>query len=619
VKAVLLSRTVILLVANSLASADGTAADVALQSPNGQIRTEISVNTAGRLQYQVWRAGIRLLEPSPLGITLDGADLGQGVTLGEPQGSQEQSYYSWRGAHSTATNSYLSLVIPVTNAPAHTSYSIEFRAFDTGVAFRYAIPGKGQRTISGERSAFVVPAESLVWIQTNISNYEGLYELRRPEEIPHSTDIGMPMTVVLPGGGGYLALSEAALFGYSGMTLRPNQDTPDEFDAAFRDDQQWPMTAPFKTPWRVILISADLNGLVNSDVIPSLCPPPGTDLEHAPWIRPGRAVWSWWSEGTGDVERNKHYVDYAQQLGFEYNLVDAGWEDWHQAGKGKWELLHELVDYGRAHGVAIWVWKHYRGVQQREARRQFLEACHQAGVVGVKIDFMDSESKDMIDFYERTLRDAAEFQLMINFHGANKPTGESRTWPNEMTREGIRGLEYNKWSALPATHYATLPFTRYLAGHGDFTVCTLRPNFLKGTRAGLQLATSIVFTSPLMHWADTPSLYLHSTTVDLIRSIPSLWDETRILPGSDIGKLAAFARRAGDTWFVGIINAGPAREYPLKLDFLGPRDHDAWVASDHPDRAEELVFSKAHYRGDETLNLNLMPQGGWLGRFTLRN
>jgi alpha-glucosidase len=602
-----------------LTSLTSGATAAVVQSPDGQIRAEVSVNASGRVQYQILRQGQTVIQPSDLGLIMDGADLGSNVSLGEPTGSEKKETYRWRGSHVTATNFYRGLLIPATHQPSQTAYAIELRAFDMGMGFRYSVPGKGRHVVSGEKTSFVLPPESEIWLQTNTSNYEGIYEKRRLDQVHAVTNIGPPLTVVLPDGRGYAAISEAALFGYSGMTLRPVQEAPRAFEAQFEDDHQWELNAPFTTPWRVVLVSPDLNGLVNADVIPNLCPPPGPELRDAAWIRPGRAAWSWWSQGTGDFYRNKLYVDYAHELGWEFNLVDAGWENWKEGDRGKWELVRELVEFGRSRSVGIWVWKHVSGVKERAARRQFFDECHQAGVVGIKIDFMDSEAKQMINFYEQALRDAAEFHLMINFHGANKPTGEARTWPNEMTREGIRGLEYNKWSALPPAHYASLPFTRYLAGHGDFTVCTLRPDSMKGTRAGLQLAAAVVFTSPIMHWADTPSLYLRSPAIDLIRSIPPVWDETRVLTGSDIGKVAAFARRSGGIWFVGIINAGDGFRYKLDLDFLGPLDHDALLASDHPDRPDELLVTRGHFNRNETLTVELKSAGGFVGRFTERS
>jgi alpha-glucosidase len=592
------------------------AAAASVQSPDGQIRAAISVGSEGRVQYQVWRQDETVIAPSDLGLLMDGTDLGAHAALGEPTKCEEEEYFPWRGGHSIATNLYRGLVIPATNQTSQSAYTIELRAFNTGVGFRYRVPGKGVHAISGEKTSFVLPRGCDIWAQTNTLNYEGIYERHHVDDGLSLTNIGMPMTVVLPGGRGYLAITEAALFGYSGMTLRPIPEAPGTFQALFEDDREWDMTAPFTTPWRVILVSPDLNGLVNADVISSLCPPPNTELRDADWIRPGRAVWSWWSQGTGDLQRNKLYVDYAHELGWEYNLVDAGWENWTEGDRDKWDLVRELVEYARSRKVDIWLWKHYSGVKERLARREFFDHCHEAGVVGVKIDFMDSESKQMINFYEQALRDAAEFHLMVNFHGANKPTGETRTWPNEMTREGIRGLEYNKWSNSPPAHFASLPFTRYLAGHGDFTPCTLRPDYLKGTRSGLQLASAVIFTSPVLHWADTPSLYLHSLAADLVRSIPSVWDETRVLPGSEIGKVAAFARRSGEVWFVGILNAEGPFTYPLRLDFLGPLQYEAQYASDHPDRPDELLVSRGRFKRTDTLTLQIPSGGGFTARLT---
>jgi alpha-glucosidase len=226
------------------------------------------------------------------------------------------------------------------------------------------------------------------------------------------------------------------------------------------------------------------------------------------------------------------------------------------------------------------------------------------------LDFMDSESKAVIDFYTAVLEEAAEYELMVDFHGANKPTGESRPYPNEMTREGIRGLEYNKWSALPAAHYATLPFTRLLAGHGDFTPCTFNPEMLKGTTFALQLATAICYTSPLMFYADEPERYLRTPAVDVIKAIPSVWDETIVLPGSELGRLAAIARRRGPVWFVGLINGGAARRYELDLDFLGEGRFQSVQLGDNPTRADDLIRSTSVVSASTSLAVAMNAGGG---------
>ncbi|TKJ32366.1 hypothetical protein CEE39_05555, partial [bacterium (candidate division B38) B3_B38] len=291
-------------------------------------------------------------------------------------------------------------------------------------------------------------------------------------------------------------------------------------------------------------------------------------------------------------------------------------------GKDKWAHLKELVDYAGKKNVGIIVWKRWAsgatekvkmtGIRTREKRLDFFKKCSRAGVVGVKIDFMDSESKEIIDFYTNTLKDAADFKLMINFHGANKPTGESRTWPNEITREGVRGLEYNKWDTLPPHHYASLPFTRYLAGHGDFTPCTFDPDKLKGTTFTLQLATAIVYTSPLKHWADKPNLYLNSPAVDIIRAIPSVWDETRVLAGSKIGDMAAFARRRDNSWFVGIINGGKKRQYKLDLSFLGKGNYHAVFVRDRMDDPAAMIVEKDAVNHKQNLTIEMRSGGGFV-------
>jgi alpha-glucosidase len=256
------------------------------------------------------------------------------------------------------------------------------------------------------------------------------------------------------------------------------------------------------------------------------------------------------------------------------------------------------------------------GLDDPESRRDFFRRCKAAGAVGIKIDHMDSESKQMIDFYPDVLKDTADAQLMVDFHGANKPTGESRTYPHEVTREGVRGLEYNKWSALPPAHYASLPFTRFLAGHGDFTPCTFNVEMLKGTTFALQLASAICYTSPVMFYADKPELYLASPAVDVFQAIPSVWDETRVLLGSAIGELAVMARRRGDTWFVGIINGGAGRTYDLNLSFLGDGSYAAVQLADDANRPDALVRTEATVQASSSLGVRLNAGGGFVGMFT---
>jgi len=219
------------------------------------------------------------------------------------------------------------------------------------------------------------------------------------------------------------------------------------------------------SPWRVVMIGPDLNALVNCDVVPNLCPPPDETLFpkgiDTDWIKPGRAVWQYLDGRENTLEQMKNFCRMAGELGFEYKVIEGFWQRWSDAE------VRELVEYGRQHNVGIWLWKHTREIRDPQVRHEFLQRCHGLGAAGVKPDFFDHEAKEIIDFYHTLLRETAELGLLVNFHGSNKPTGESRTWPNELTREAVRGMEYR--SDERARHNTTLPYTRLLAGHADYT------------------------------------------------------------------------------------------------------------------------------------------------------
>lgn len=599
---------------------------MSITSPNGQVRTRVRVADDGRLTYRVERAGQPIILDAPLGIVVDAVDLGEGVKTGRMERYAGTEAFAWRGTHSHAVNPYRGARIPVRHVASDTRYTLEVRAFDDGVAWQYVVPRAGAGRVGGEATAFVLPDGASIWFQTNTANYEGIHKKKAVSELEAGQFMGMPVTIELPDGT-YAAITEAALFNYSGMTLR--HDGAARLVGVFQDDPEgWPAESEIRTPWRVVLTGPDLNTLVNSTVIPALCPPPDPQLfpegMNTAWIRPGRNLWHWWSSDSIGFTEQKAWIDAASALGFDGYLVDEGWDYWPDGGRDKWDLLKELVDYARQRNVDLWVWKacpdrnNVPGIMEAGPRQEFLKRCKAAGVTGVKIDFMDSESKAMVDFDESTLREAAALQLMVNFHGANKPTGEPRTYPNEMTREGIRGLEYNKWSALPPHHYASLPFTRMLAGHADFTPCTFNPEYLKGTTVTQQLATAIVYTSPLLHWADKAEWYQKSSALELVKEIPTCWDETRVLPGSAIGELAAFARRKGDAWYIAVLNGGEARELRIDVSKLGGSPWSATLVEDVPDDPARMTVRNRDVASGETITVSFNAGGGFVARLRPR-
>jgi alpha-glucosidase len=610
-----------------------------LTSPDGKVKVRVFVNGNDALTYNITRNRTKILEDSPIGITVDGIDLGSFVVLDEPKVHTANETYPWRGVHSVAVNHYNGATIWVTHIPTDTIYALEVRAFNDGAAFRYIVPGRGKRIVNSEKTAWNLPAGCEIWFQSNTEFYEDVYKKRRPQDVKAKPDepveielingsvkvkeanfLGLPVTIELADGT-YATITEAALFNYSGLTLKATGTNM--LVGVFQNDPDgWMMEGEIRSPWRVTMTGPSLNDLVNSDIVHNLCPAPDKNLfpegMATDWIKPGTALWHWWSTEDVEFEDHKVWIDDDAKIGFDYYLIDEGWNHWKQGSRDKWDMMADLIDYANERGVGIWVWKacpdrsEIPGIIDKKVRQEFFKGCSRIGVAGVKIDFMESESKAMMDFYESALREAAKLKLMINFHGANKPAGEPRTYPNEMTREGVKGLEHNKWDTLPPNYYAALPFTRCLAGHADFTPCTFNPRFLKGTTFTQQLATAIVYTSPVIHWADKPEMYLRNKTIDIIRKIPSTWDQTIVLKGSKIGRLAAFARRKGDTWFVGIINGNKERPYNLNLSFLGQGDYSATIVRDVMNNPADMTLENITVRRKDKLSIDMRSGGGFV-------
>jgi alpha-glucosidase len=289
-------------------------------------------------------------------------------------------------------------------------------------------------------------------------------------------------------------------------------------------------------------------------------------------------------------------------------VLEGFWSRWSD------EQIKDLVDYSRKLGVGLWFWRHSNQLRTPEAREAFFKRLHDLGVVGAKIDFFDHEHKDVVDHYTALLKEAAKYKILVNFHGANKPTGESRTWPNEMVREAVRGMEASKLQNR-ATHNVTLPFTRYLAGHGDYT-----PVHFGARRANTtwthQIATAAVFNSPLLTYGAQPKNILENPGVEMTKSIPSVWDETIVLPPSEIGEVAVFARRSGDRWFLAILNGLAARTIKVPLSFLGEGEYRVMLIRDSSDDAAAVKIENATLKRSDSLVIELREGGGFIARFS---
>jgi alpha-glucosidase len=489
------------------------------------------------------------------------------------------------------------------------------------------VPGRGAHT-PDEATTFAVPKGSTTWSNDLHMHYESQYVKRTIEDVPAGDWAAPPMTYKLPGDGGYASITEAALTGYAGMALqadghggyaaRLGHAHPVSYPYALRytaeDVQRLAKPAAIageiRTPWRVVIVSKDLNGLVNSDIVHNLNPPPDKTVFpqglDTPWVKPGRAVWRYLDGGDNTYEGLKRFTQLAADLGFEYHVVEGVWRQWTP------EQLKAFGDDANAKHVGVLLWKHSRDLRTPEQRTEFFELCRRNGMAGAKIDFFDHEAKEVIDLYDALLREAAQYHLVLDFHGANKPTGVDRTWPNELTREGVLGFEHRgAWPWGP--HNATLPFTRFLAGGADYTP-TVFGDRRRETSFAHQIATAVVFTSPLLVYGGNPASFVQSPAADILKHIPSTWDETIVLPPSEIGEIAVFARRKGRDWYLAAINGAGARTVTVTPSFLGDGRFAATIARDDPSTAAALNMDTAAVSKSTPLTFELREGGGFVVR-----
>jgi alpha-glucosidase len=600
-----------------------------LVSPNGVVTFHLARDANRSLTYSVSLGGAVAIEPSRLGIVVDGRDLGDGVEIGQAEAYSVDETYPWYGVHATAVNRCRGSRVTLTSRGA--SSTLDIRACDDGAAFRYVVPGEASAIRTpDEATTFRFPAGSSVWTHDFEGHYEGMHTQRGIADVRAGEWVATPLTVKLPGGAGFVSIAESALVGYSGMTLRADgrsgfaarlaHEAPISYpfflryfpDDIARMSKPATIAGTITSPWRVVIAGRTLNAMVNADIVHNLAPPPDPALfpegVKTSWIRPGRAVWRFLDGGDNTFDGMKAFTRLGQQLGFEYHVVEGLWQRWSD------EQMRDFMADAKARHVGIWLWKDSRALSTVEEQRAFFDKCQALGVVGAKIDFFDHESEAMIDRYQSILRESAARHVMVNFHGANKPAGEARTWPHELTREGVYGLEHRGAPAW-AQHNATLPFTRYLVGAGDYTPVVFGER-RKETSWAHQIATAVVFTSPVLVFGGHPQSLLDNTAVELIKSLPSVWDETIVLPQSDIGELAAFARRSGRNWFVGVLNGPTARTLKIDLGFLGDGRHDALVVRDKADDAAAVAVEKMSATARTPLTADLRASGGLIARFT---
>ncbi len=471
--------------------------------------------------------------------------------------------------------------------------------------------------------------------------YENKYTNDMLTELPSGQLFGLPFLMQLKNGL-WLAIAEADLSDYAGMYLTRSESAqqtllsrlaPLPNDSSYAADIQ----RPASLPWRVFWMAEHPGRFIESDVILSLAQT--TRIEAPQWIKPGKVVWPWWTnrvvrgrefEGGMNTETMKYYIDFAAEMGIEYLLIDAEWYGKHDtADEDITTTIPEIdmpaiIRYAKQNGVGVWLWLNWQCVRDQMDRA--FPLYEQWGIKGLKVDYMNRDDQQMVQFYRRVVEKAAQHHLMINFHGAFKPTGLRRTFPNLLTREGLLGLEYSKWSeACNPEHDLILPYTRMLAGPMDYTPGAFRvaseetfearftAPMAMGTRAH-QLAMYVVFESPLQMLVDYPAAYFGKRGTDFLRHVPVVWDETRFIEG-EVGDYIALARRQGKEWYLGTMTDWSQRSLEIPLQFLDDNNYYAFTYMDDIKDYGSVKTQRRLVNKNDVLKVEMDEGGGCAIRF----
>ncbi|MFB6343236.1 glycoside hydrolase family 97 catalytic domain-containing protein [Saccharicrinis sp. FJH62] len=440
------------------------------------------------------------------------------------------------------------------------SYNMDVivRVYNEGVAFQYYFPETSNGLflhITGEQTSYVFEEGSMAYYERWAQGPFSYLPLKNwPDECER------PLTLDLKNGLS-VALLEAQMIDYSRGKFKLDTEKPNTIDLSTYGSAD--LITPYFTPWRVIMVAETPGELLeNNDIILNLNTP--NQLQNTAWIKPGKAIRSGLS-----MKEAKECVDFAKERNLQYVHLDAGWygsemkveSDATTVSPQKDIDMYELVNYAAEKGIGIFVYINQRALTNR--LDDVFSQCRKWGIKGVKFGFVQIGSNRWSTWLHNAIKKAAEYQLMVDIHDEYRPTGFSRTYPNLMTQEGIRGNE-----EMPdATHNTILPFTRYLAGAGDYTICYYNER-IKTTHAH-QLALSVVYYSPIqfLYWYDKPELYRGEKEVDFFDNVKTVWDDTKVLNG-EIGQYITVARRSGCEWFVGGITNNDARKLEVPFSFL---------------------------------------------------
>lgn len=497
------------------------------------------------------------------------------------------------------------------------------RAFNDGVAFRYEFPeqeGWNSYVMYDEKTQFRLngnPMALLMYLPGYINTHEGVYTHTEYDKIAKKRLIDMPVTLEFDNGI-YMSITEAAVRDYAGMYLVKEKNgfagklSPRLGQEKIKVEIN---EFPHRTPWRVLSVADRVGGLLETNILTSLNEP--CKIEDTSWIKPCRTTFTWWNGNVvpdstfspgNNFETNKYYIDFAARNGLDahgiYGYAETPWyyDDNFNFGWAGPNAditrpipclnMPRIVEYAKSKGVGIHLWVHWRPLYDK--LEEAFALYEKWGVKGLMVDFLDRDDQEMIRIQEEILQAAARHRLFIQFHGSSKPSGLTRTYPNEFTREGTLNYEVCKWDTLVnADHDISVPFTRLLAGPTDYHLGGFRAlprsefkiqyvnPYVMSTRCHM-MAMYVVLENHLTSLCDTPMAYEGQPGFEVLRTVPGTWDEMHV-PLAEFNKYVTVARRNGTDWWVGALNDGTARTLNLKLDFLGEGEYRAEIYTDAPD------------------------------------
>ncbi|GLZ31862.1 hypothetical protein Lesp02_40500 [Lentzea sp. NBRC 105346] len=564
--------------------------------PKAEVKVENGTVTLG-----VSREGRTVLEPGPVGVVTERADLSKDLKLIRHTSRQVfEQYTSTVGKQRRRTVFHREDRYELQGVAR---LDLVVRTGEDGVAYRYELP-ENTGAVLRETSAFLFHTAANAWLAKYRRDYENPF-VQTTAGGAETAEYLFPALFEVAGS--YALLTESDVDGrHSGAHLVHTAGSG-AYQVKYWDEKVL-VDGPWQSQWRTAIVGS-LETVSTSTLVDDLAKP--SQVRDTSWVKPGKVFWSWLAGGREagqSLAMQKGYVDYAAAHGWPYALVDAGWyfdPNWdYDPAWEKTSWIPQLVSYAAARGVKIHLWVHYDELDTAAERASRLALFESWGIAGLKIDFMDSDGQDRYRWYDRILPETAAHHLLVNFHGSTIPHGLQRTWPHVMTMEAVHGGE--KSSGLSGTHMTSLPFTRNVVGSMDYTpMAWHRPS--RVTSDAHELALAVTFESALANFAGKPEDYAARPLAErFLDQVPTTWDETKLLTGRPADH-AVFARRSGDRWFIGGGYNGAARTVQVPLNLPSGR----WNLEIVRDGPAGLVSEQRTVRAGDTLTLDVKQNGGF--------